>query len=479
MPHLHPEPSETIVAAAFALRAGRLTARQLTSECLAKIDACEPQINAWVEVDRSGALDRAAELDRDFAAGRWHGPLHGIPLGIKDIIDVAGFATAAGSAPRAGQIAARDAFLVARLRAAGAIILGKTVTTQFAGFDPPPTRNPWNLNRTPGGSSSGSAAAVAAGMCLGAIGSQTGGSIIRPASFCGVAGCKPTFGRVSLAGVLPLAKHLDHAGPIARCVADLALLLDVIAGPDAQDRLCLTAPPPSVWAALQGNQGAAPRIGTLAGLFIERAESVSRLKFEAALRLFAASGATIRAATLPREFDDVIPRHRNVMAAEAAAQHRSHYAVAREEYRPHIRALIEEGLALSAAEYVRCRDHQAQLSVEIDGSFHGCDVLACPATLGPAPDHSSTGDPAFNSPWSYTGVPVVTIPLGLAVESAAPHTPHDRPVESPFATGDALPLGLQLVARRGDEVRLFRAAAWCERVLSPRMTPASGNGAAF
>ena len=214
------------------IRDKRLTPRELVDACLKRIERVEPDVRAWVSVDAEGARRRADELTELAARGEILGPLHGIPIGIKDIIDVAGWPTRAGSPLRDGHLAREDAAVVARLRNAGAIILGKTVTTEFAWIDPPPTRNPWDATRTPGGSSSGSAAAVASGMCVAAIGSQTGGSIIRPASYCGVCGLKPTFGVVSRVGVLPLSISLDHVGPIARCVDDLAVVFGVIADPD-------------------------------------------------------------------------------------------------------------------------------------------------------------------------------------------------------------------------------------------------------
>src|SRR6516162_5434325 len=215
----------TIHEAAAAIRERSLSAVDLLETCLQRIEQTEPRLRAWVLVDRERARGEAEARDREARRGEWRGPLHGIPLGIKDIIDVFDWPTAAGSRLWAGSVARQDATVVRRLRAAGAVLVGKTVTTQYASFDPPPTRNPWNFSRTPGGSSSGSAAAVATGMCLGALGSQTGGSITRPASYCGVAGCKPTFGRISCNGVVPLAPSMDHPGPIAPCVEDLAIML--------------------------------------------------------------------------------------------------------------------------------------------------------------------------------------------------------------------------------------------------------------
>src|SRR3954468_2244140 len=205
----------TIHEAAAAIRAGSLTPVDLLEQCLERIDRYEPQVRAWVLVDRGGAREQALRLTDELKKGQHRGPLHGIPIGVKDIIDVFDLPTGCGSKLWANSIARQDATVVKRLRQAGAVILGKTVTTAYAFLDPPVTRNPWNLNRTPGGSSSGSAAAVACGMCLGALASQTGGSTTRPAAFCGVCSLKPTYGRVSTDGVLPLAPSLDHVGLMA------------------------------------------------------------------------------------------------------------------------------------------------------------------------------------------------------------------------------------------------------------------------
>ena len=237
----------TIHAAAAALQGGRTSPLDLLEACLEQIDHYEPRVRAWVLVDRDRARAEAADRTAELKRGYQRGPLHGIPLGIKDIFDVFDWPTACGSRLWVNSVARQDCTAVEKLRRAGAVILGKTVTTQYASFDPPPTRNPWNLERTPGGSSSGSAAALACGMCLGALGSQTGGSITRPASFCGVAGCKPTYGRVSCNGVLPLAGSMDHPGPMARCVWDLALLLQTIAGHDHGDASTMPVRWRTIW----------------------------------------------------------------------------------------------------------------------------------------------------------------------------------------------------------------------------------------
>src|SRR5579885_1945050 len=262
----------TIHAAAADIRVGRVSPVNLLETCLERIDRLEERVRAWVFVDRDGARAEAERLTQELKRGQYRGPLHGIPIGIKDIFDVFDWPTAAGSRLWANSIARQDATVVRRLREAGAVFVGKTVTTQYASFDPPPTRNPWNLARTPGGSSSGSAAALACGMCLGALGSQTGGSITRPASYCGVAGCKPSFRRVPIDGVVPLAPSLDHVGPMARCVRDLDILLKAI----DDCGLVFDDSAPS----------APPRLGRLHGLFDHRADAaVAEMMREVCSRL--------------------------------------------------------------------------------------------------------------------------------------------------------------------------------------------------
>jgi aspartyl-tRNA(Asn)/glutamyl-tRNA(Gln) amidotransferase subunit A len=339
--------------------------------------------------------------------------------------------------------AATDATVVRKLRDAGAILLGKTVTTQFACFDPPPTRNPWNVDRTPGGSSSGSAAAVATGMCLGAIGSQTGGSITRPATYCGVAGCKPSYGRVSLAGIVPLAPSFDHPGPIAPCVRDLALLLDAISGHDPADPHSTTIPiSPLNWFPEAPVTKVPPKLARLSGFFETGATPRMQSAFESALDQFRSRGAKIIGAGWPPSFSDVHRQHRLIFQYELASSHKTRFRQYRDDYLPGLASLIEEGLTISDAAYRDAKQHQKVAWKEAETIFGDADIAICPATAGPAPDLSSTGDPAFNSPWSYTGLPTVSFPIGLAP--------------------DSLPLGIQLVGRRFDEQRLFESALWCE-----------------
>jgi Asp-tRNA(Asn)/Glu-tRNA(Gln) amidotransferase A subunit family amidase len=458
---LIPERRETIIGAATALARGEITCEGLLERCLSRIDAWDGQIHAWVSVDRDGARRLARECDTELARRRSEGsveslsPLFGIPIGVKDIIDIAGQPTGAGSELRAtGPPAERDAPVVRKLRDAGAIILGKTVTTQFACFDPPPTCNPWNLERTPGGSSSGSAAAVAAGMCLGAIGSQTGGSIIRPASFCGVSGCKPTFGRVSCNGVVPVAPSLDTVGPIAGCVADLAIMLNAISEGDIVDpsgapilKLAIDL------ADLKPENIKPPRLALLTGSFDTMADPSMRIALYHVVKLARSAGASVVDREVPPlAFAGIHASHRTIMEYELAELHRERLSKSRFDYLPKLAALVEEAMTITTLRYQQQRRHRTLVIAEADALMQDVEAIVCPAARGPAPPPYTTGDPSFNSPWTYTGQPAITFPIGLS--------------------DDGLPLGIQLVGRRFDEAGLFRAAAWCEAVL-PGLTSLS------
>lgn len=426
----------SIPKAVEAIHRGDSTPIQFVDLCLDQIARLDSRVHAWVSVDTEGARREAERLTALARRGQILGPLHGIPVAIKDIIDVAGWPTACGSPLRTNRVATADAELVSRLRRAGAIILGKTVTTEFASFDPPPTCNPWNLERTPGGSSSGSAAAVATQMCLAAIGSQTGGSIVRPASFCGVVGLKPTYGAVSLSGIEPLAWHMDHPGPITACVEDAACLLRVI----------------SDMAAETDSDSDASPLAILPGFFFDRADAAVRQVFAATVERVRSAGMSFESLTDVRvDFEEILISHRRIMAVEAAAHHRQAYQSTPGQFGKRIASLIDEGLACSAVDYAAALRHQSQVRDQLAPIFAGGHLLATPATTTAAPKRDTTGDPAFNSPWSFSGLPSITIPAGL--------------------TDDGLPCGLQLVGPAHSEPRLLRLAAHCETVLAFRDRP--------
>lgn len=426
----------SIAEAQTLMRQGKLRPIDLVDHCLGRIHQFEDQIHAWVMVDEEGARNEARRLGKMLDDGQEPvGPLHGIPIGIKDIIDVAGWPTLCGSKLRAGHVAEKDAAVVANLRKAGAIILGKTVTTEWASFDPPPTRNPWNLNHTPGGSSSGSAAAVAMEMCLAALGTQTGGSIIRPASYCGVVGVKPHWGIPPLEGIFPFSQHLDHVGPLARSVADAEAVAKAI------DPIWTRHPPPPAEIPL--------RILFLEGGFLQEQDQETRKHFEE-LRRFLGRQVSVDSCPVPEYFANIHQLHRRIMAVEGAEVHRQEFEISPDMFSFQIRSLIEEGRNTAVLDYAAALRSQWKLKQKFMKESDWLAVLALPATPSSAPDRTTTGNPVFNSPWSFLGVPSVTIPSGLSSKG--------------------LPFGLQLVAEMIVPF-LLQFASQCEQIINFRSCP--------
>jgi aspartyl-tRNA(Asn)/glutamyl-tRNA(Gln) amidotransferase subunit A len=439
------------VEAVAAIRAGRLTTTALAEACLRRIEARDAELRAWVTVDRDGALAQAAGLDAEARAGRWRGPLHGLPVGLKDIFHVAGLRTTAGARGFADSVPAEDAASVARLRAAGAVILGKLHTTEFAYADPAVTKNPWRPDRTPGGSSAGSAAAVAARMVPVALGTQTVGSVLRPAAFCGVVGLTPTYGRISRRGVIPAAWTLDHVGVLARSVADSALVLGVLAGLDPADPGSLAAPPPAVDAVVGGVPERAPRLGLVGAPLTERATPDMRAHLEAVTATLAARGAVVEEVELPALVPALLSAVQVVLRAETAAYHAECFRRHAAEYRPRIRAAIELGFLIPAPLYLKAQQIRREVRRHMAPLFTQVDALLMPPAPGSAPDPSTTGDPVFNALASGVGLPAISIPTGLAP--------------------DGLPLGIQLVGAPLAEASLLEAARWVEAVVGPGVAP--------
>ncbi len=418
---------------------GTLSPVELTRSVLDRISVVEPHVLAWARRLPDQAMAEAERLDWLLRQGTYLGPLHGIPLGIKDIYYTAGVETAAGSKVLAGFVPTFDATVVRRLQEAGAILLGKTATTEFAYADPAATRNPWNPGHTPGGSSSGSAAGVAAGMCLGAFGTQTMGSIVRPASFCGVVGLKPTYGRVSRHGIIPFAWSMDHPGPIAKTVRDTALLLSAVAGPDPHDSSAAGQPVPSYVEGLNMS----PR-GLTAGIpdryFPERSSPAVAAAFHEAVRVLETLGVRIHEVKLPDCFEAGVDAGRVIMHAEGAAFHRDWFKTRWEDYGRKLAGLIEAGLLIPAASYLLAQRVRSVAIAAMRRLLTDVDVLITPSTPGPAPEGlASTGDPVFNAPSSIFGFPALGLPMGVAPS--------------------ALPLGLQIMGRPFDECTVLRVGA--------------------
>jgi len=419
----------TVRDAAEPIRRRTITSVALTEACLARIRELDPKVQAWAHVDASGALAAARQCDAETAAGRARGALHGVPVGIKDIIDVAGLPTTAGAREFAHTRPTRDATVVARLRDGGAVIIGKAHTTQFAYRDPAPTRNPWNHAHTPGGSSSGSAAAVALRMVPTALGSQTVGSILRPAAYCGVVGLKGPHGLVPVDGIVPLGWSLDHIGPFARTVADTAMVLSVMAGRE-----------------IVPTKTSAPRLAVARQLF-ERADAPLRQHLEGVLQRLAGAGAKVSEVTLPPEFAQIHTAGQVILESEAAAYHQPMFAKYASDYGPGMAAMLPIGLARAAVEYVVAHRARVAFREAMIPLLEAHDALLSPTAPGPAPAGLTwTGDASLCAPWSSAGVPSISIPTGLD------------------STG--LPLALQLVQAPAGLDRLLGTAAWCEGVVA-------------
>lgn len=447
-------PGYSIRAVGAQLRSGELTCVGLLESCIEQIDAHERQVRAWVTLDLHGAWEQARRLDEELAAGRDRGPLHGIPVSIKDIIDVAGLPTQAGSPLLRDNYPDTDAMSVRRLRAAGVVILGKAVTTQFAFDDPPPTRNPWRLTQTPGGSSSGPAAAVASGMCLLGLGTQTGGSLLRPASYCGVAAVKPTWGRVSVSGVMPLAFNLDHVGVMATDCAGLAAALDALTSAGHGDPFTSDVPPLDCSGRI-AIQADPPRIGQLTGFFDRDVDQDVAALIAAALGKARTAGATVTAVGPPSSIDTVAENNRKLLAIQAAFAHRERFPAQRSSYLPLIAGLLEDGRAASISDLPEAFVHRAEFQRGLMSALDGRDVLVSATTATTAPDLSTTGQSKFNAPFSYAGFPSVTLPVGLG--------------------RDGLPVGLQLVGRPWCEAELLSVANWIEGQLAFHASPGFTN----
>jgi Asp-tRNA(Asn)/Glu-tRNA(Gln) amidotransferase A subunit family amidase len=427
----------TAFQAAERIAKGELSSEALVGACLARIAELEPAVQAWAFLDRERALEQARAADAQLKESRGVGPLHGVPIGIKDIIDTADMPTEHGSAVFKGRQPAEDAACVTALRRTGAVILGKSVTTELATHTPSRTRNPVDPAHTPGGSSSGSAAAVAAGMVPVAVGTQTGGSVIRPAAFCGVYGYKPTFGVIPRAGMLTQASSLDTVGVFGRSIEDVALTVDALQGYDARDPASLATSRPRLLATAMDDWPLPPLFAFIKTHAWNETEPVMR---EAFGELVEELGGQIAEISLDSTTECGLAAARIVQDVEMAANYGPLLDRAPELISEGLTARIERGRRVRGVDYFAALDARDRFYANALGIFMEYGTVLTPAALGPAPkDLNTTGNPMFCAFWTYLGVPAVTVPL----------------LET-----DGMPIGVQLIGPRRDDGRLLRSARW-------------------
>ena len=414
--------------AALRIERGELTSEALVTECLERIAARDETVRAWAFLDRAQALAQARALDR----GARRGVLHGIPVGIKDVIDTAELPTEYNSPIYRGHRPKADAACVMALKRAGAVILGKTATTEFANNHPAPTRNPHNPAHTPGGSSSGSAAAVADFMVPLALGTQTGGSVIRPAAYCGVAAIKPSFGSINRAGLKFVSESLDTIGTFARTVEDLALSMEALCGRARPD-----------WSSFKEH----PRIGLCRTPRWSVADAASQANLDAAASRLAKAGAQVRPYEMPAQSDALFDRHRVIMGFESARALAWEYEAHPGEISASLKPRLDEGWKVTRAAYDEMRATAERCRRALAQDLREFDFLLTPSAPGEAPASlATTGDPVFNRAWTLLGVPCVTLPFGRG--------PKD------------LPLGVQLAGAFDGDAALLGWARWVEKTLA-------------
>lgn len=424
---------------------GTLRVQELVSSLIERIAALDPQLHAWVTVDAEKALAMAAKMDA-LPRTAPTSPLAGVPIGLKDIFYTRGLRTTAGSKVLSDFVPDHDATAVAKLRDADVVILGKVETCEFANGDPSVVRNPWNIEHTPGGSSSGSAVAVATGTVPISLGSQTGGSTLRPAAYNGVVGLKPSYGLISNYGVIPLAWSFDHVGIFARSVRDAELVLQTVAGYDPLDPASVAVFSDS-FRPLNVRSGP-PVLGLIRSYFMDDCDPETRETIDRVAELFEARGAEVREIEMPEIFERISATYPRISEAETASYHSEEYARSGGLYGPQIAAMIERGERSTVIDYVRAQRERTSLVRELERKLAdtGADVFLMPTVPSPAPrDLLSTGDPSYLVPWSFAGLPAISIPVGLS--------------------RNGLPMAAQLVGHRWRDASLLAVAGWAEAVL--------------
>ena len=436
----------TIEELSGLLSSSKLSPKELVLYLQKRSEWLDPLLNVWVTInpdlgDKNSNHNNASLID-------------GIPIGIKDIYCTKDMKTTCCSPIYEKYNPGYDAQTVKLLRQANAVIMGKTVTTQFACGDPPPTKNPWNLLRTPGGSSSGSAVGVASGIFPAALGSQTAGSVLRPASYNGIVGFKPTYGLVSRQGVFPVALSLDTMGWFTRSVRDAAILLKHLAGYDPDDKDSANIKLESL-NTMPKILATPPNIGVVEDFYYENSDHSTMKNFKLLLEKLSKAGATIETADKNLNFNQILNSHKTIMNCEASHTHKNNHEIRPDDFAPKVREIIENGLKTPTHEYIEAKHFQQKYSTQVSELLKKYDVLIMPTAMSGAPTTETTGQPVFQAPWTMAGVPAISLPYEL--------------------DDDGLPLGVQIISNHFTDLKLLSASMWIEEVVNFTHQPSIPN----
>ena len=431
----------TITQASNLIEKKLLSPVDLVSDLLQVTQQHEYMLHVWSYIDPSLALAKARNCEKEIVSGSYRGPMHGIPIGVKDIYFTKDMKTTCGSPIYESFYSDYDAKTISALRSSGAIVMGKTVTTQFASGDPPITKNPWNLDRTPGGSSSGSAVGVSARFFPAALGSQTAGSVLRPAAYNGIVGFKPTYGVINESGIHPVAPSLDTVGWFTRCVNDSDLLLQSLIefGSNTEN-------------IFQSNEQASIiRLGLVSTYYPDVVDTESGAEFRSLITSLETDDKHLKISNFEFEFDEILTAHAIVMSSEAAHTHERNFSIRPQDYAEKIKQLIQTGLQTNAVDYLNAKKMQKKVKARISDALCNYDALITPTAISGAPYKDTTGQPEFQAPWTFTGNPTISIPYKL--------------------DSNGLPLGLQIIGKHNEDLKLLKIAEHIESLISFEAQP--------